>query len=59
MTNLRELYLSGSGITDLGLASLGTMKGLEALEISCPKVTDAGVLKFKGLAPKLPGRARH
>jgi len=56
ITSLKNLHItvhdsSQSLITDQGLSHLANLKALESLNIhSCPKVTDAGLRHFEGLA---------
>ncbi|HYT92198.1 MAG TPA: hypothetical protein VEL76_26015 [Gemmataceae bacterium] len=49
---LTELGLSGTAVTDQGLAALHKLSGLQGLAIAdCPGVTDAGVAAFKKTLP--------
>ena len=56
LTGLRELWLSGTQITDAGLAHLKGLTGLRELGLSYTKVTDAGV---NSLRKALPGVNIH
>jgi hypothetical protein len=52
MTRLRELIVSGSDITDAGLAKVAGLKNLEVLDLTDTQVTDAGLKCLKSL-PRL------
>jgi Leucine rich repeat len=39
-----------TGVTDTDLASLGTLKSLQSLSLSCTGITDAGLAHLEGLA---------
>jgi F-box/leucine-rich repeat protein 14 len=50
LTELRELILESTQITDAALDSLAPMQHLEKLDLSsCAQITDAGLAKLKGL----------
>ena len=46
---LRSLNLSGTAITDAGLASLENLTSLQVLQLSSTRVSDAGVPHLRGL----------
>ncbi|HTL18942.1 MAG TPA: c-type cytochrome domain-containing protein [Patescibacteria group bacterium] len=47
--NLRWLDLGGTGVTDAGLAQLGTMPNLTRLHLERTRVTDAGLARLTAL----------
>ena len=52
MTELKELGLSGTKITDAGLKDLAGLKQLETLYLNQTKTTEAGVAELKKALPK-------
>jgi hypothetical protein len=50
LTGLRELYLSGKGITDAGIYNLRGLKNLHRLYLYDTAITDNGAEAMKGLA---------
>jgi internalin A len=52
LTQLTELYLSGTAVTDKGLKALHGLQQLELLDVSRAKVTDAGVSELSKALPK-------
>jgi len=46
---LRDLLISGQNVTDRGVASIGKLKQLESLHLSCP-VTRSGLNQLNGLS---------
>ena len=49
MTELDELDLRGSKITDAGLERIARLKGLKSLDLSDTAITDAGLARLKSL----------
>ena len=49
LTNLRDLDLTSTKITDTGLANLTGLTNLKTLGLLDTKVTDAGLVHLKGL----------
>src|SRR5256885_2221409 len=48
LSQLKRLNLAGTGVSDVGMADVGTLAGLE--ELSVPEsITDAGLARLKGL----------
>ncbi len=50
LTNIRDLDLSGTKVTDSGLPSLKGMTKLEKLNLSGTRITDAGLVHLGGFA---------
>jgi hypothetical protein len=50
---LRELALSGTGITDAGLEAMAGARALQFLQLYGTKVTDGGVAHLKRALPGL------
>ena len=50
MTQLRELWLDGTQITDDGLVHLAGMSRLQWLSLGGTQITDNGLVHFKGMA---------
>lgn len=49
MPNLRQLVISGTGITDSGLLHLKTLNKLERLDINRTSITDDGLINLRFL----------
>ena len=49
LTELQDLYLWGTEITDAGLGHLKGLSGLRSLQLSRTQITDAGLSHLKGL----------
>jgi hypothetical protein len=52
MSQLEELYLDGTDVTDAGLLQLKGLNRLEVLFIGRTQVTDAGIEKLQSALPK-------
>ena len=50
LTGLRSLTLSGTEVTDAGLARLKGLAALETLDLNFNDITDAGLVHLEGLA---------
>jgi hypothetical protein len=53
LADLEVLVLHGTDLTDAGLAGLSALKKLRRLELSEPKLTEAGITRLKGALPGL------
>ena len=51
LTNLKELFLTDTNVTDAGLEHLQGLTNLRYLDVSATKVTDAGVKKLQQALP--------
>jgi hypothetical protein len=49
LPRLQSLEVTGSQITDAGLAHLGTLRRLKSLSLQAPKITDAGIAHLERL----------
>jgi hypothetical protein len=51
LLGLRHVYVRGSRVTDVGVASLAALSGLQSLNLSgCGKITDTGVASLAALS---------
>jgi hypothetical protein len=53
LTNLQELYLYGTSVTDAGMAYLAKMTRMRVLDVSATEVTIAGVVALQKELPKV------